>query len=82
MISVELKIAGEVLVGEGEFIVDALNNIAKPMIVKGKGILRVINEDGIASKEIVLNPGEVKRLMVNKTYRIILAKRLFNLLGQ
>lgn len=51
----------------------------KPAIVKSKGILIV--KKGKLKTEMRLTLFQVKRLMINKVYKILLDKRLNNLLG-
>lgn len=71
--SVSLTIGDKELVANGNSILEALDTF-KPELVKSKAILRVTFSKQHA--ELLLYPFQLKRLMVNKTFRIILDKRL------
>lgn len=70
---VELKLHNETYKAEGNNLVEAIEKI-KPEIVKCEGTLKV--KKGKLKAEIVLYPRFIKRLLVNGTYREIIAKRL------
>lgn len=72
--SVTLDILGQKYKADGDTIIEALDKIIIPTLVKGKGTLTA-ERDG-KTFSIFLMPARIKSLLVNKVYRAILAKRL------
>ena len=71
--SVELKLADKIYKAKADTILKGLEML-KPELIKSCGILKV--KKGKLETEILMRSLQIKRLLVNKTYREILDKRL------
>ena len=75
--SVVLSVFGKEYPFKGNTLLEIFNQF-KPDIVRGKAILRV--QKGKLSAELPLFPIRLKRLMKNKTFKLLLEKRLNTML--
>ena len=71
--SVSLTILGKETEIKADTLFEAFDQI-KPAIVRGKAIIAV--KKGKLKAEIVLHPFQLKRLMTNRTFKMITEKRL------
>lgn len=76
--SVFLDVSGKKVKLKGDTIFEALDQI-KPAIVKSKAVI-VVRKGKAKTKEIILYPHQLKRLAVSKTMKLIMEKRLNDLL--
>jgi len=68
-----LNLAGIEYKAKSDTILEGLEML-KPELIKSRGILKI--KKGKLETEILMWPIQVKRLLINKTYREILQKRL------
>lgn len=76
--SLKLKLNGELITTSGDSITECINNLGKFFAIKTKGVF-VLKWGGLKA-EVVMLPPQVRRLLINKTAKLVFEKRMLSIL--